>query len=61
VDHFVGLPAGTSSRTDLRASYVGPTSSLTWVGSDQSFACYASASTPIRGSIKGLGTGQLPR
>ncbi len=61
VDRFVGLPAGAKSRTDLRASYVGPTSSLTWVGSDQSFACYASTSTPIRGSIKGLGTAGLPR
>jgi hypothetical protein len=57
---FLGLPAGATKRPDLRASFVGPTSSVTWVGSDQSFACYATASATMRGSIKGLGTRPLP-
>jgi hypothetical protein len=31
-----------------------------WVGSDQTFACYAMAAVPVRGSVRGLGTGPLP-
>ena len=50
-------------RTDLRTAYVGPTSGADWLGSDQTFACYAMSTTPdrLKGSVKGLGTGPLPR
>jgi Septum formation len=60
LDGFLGLSASSHSRDDLRSSYVGPTASATWLGSDQSFACYAIAPDTIRGSIKGLGTRPLP-
>jgi Septum formation len=60
LDGFLGLSAGSQSRDDLRSSYVGPTTSATWLGSDQSFACYAVAPDTISGSIKGLGTRSLP-
>ena len=60
LDGFLGLSAGSQSRDDLRSSYVGPTTSATWLGSDQSFACYAVAPSTISGSIKGLGTRPLP-
>jgi hypothetical protein len=57
---FLGLSAGATARTDLRSSYVGPTSESTWLGSDQSFACYASAGSTLTASVKGLGTRPLP-
>ena len=57
---FLRLPAG-SSRADLRAAYVGPTSAGAWLGSDQAFTCYAMAARPVRGSMRGLGQRQLPR
>jgi hypothetical protein len=57
---FLGLPAGAANRADLRSSYVGPATSATWLGSDQSFACFATAATPMTGSIKGIGTQSLP-
>ncbi len=60
LDAFLGLPAGTPSRTDLRSSYVGPTTSATWLGSDQSFACYATAPATMHATVKGLGTRPLP-
>jgi hypothetical protein len=60
VDSFVGVPAG-QSRSDLRVSEVGPDSANLWAGSDQTFACYASAATPWSGSIKGVGTRALQR
>lgn len=60
VDSFVGLAAG-QTRPDLRVSEVGPDSANLWAGSDQTFACYASASTPWAGSIKGIGTRALQR
>jgi hypothetical protein len=47
-------------RTDLRTAYVGPTSGADWLGSDQTFACYAMA-TGLKGTVKGLGGGPLPR
>ena len=50
----------TAPRTDLRTAYVGPTSGADWLGSDQTFACYA-MSAGLKGSVKGLGTGPLPR
>jgi Septum formation len=59
VDSFIGLSPG-QQRTDLRVSEVGPDSANLWAGSDQSFACYASAQTPWTGSLKGLGTRPLP-
>ena len=60
VDSFVGIAAG-QKRSDLRVSEVGPDSANLWAGSDQTFACYASASTPWSGSIKGIGTRALQR
>jgi hypothetical protein len=60
VDSFVGVAAG-QKRSDLRVSEVGPDSANLWTGSDQTFACYASASTPWSGSIKGIGTRTLQR
>jgi len=57
---FLGLPAASASRSDLRSSYVGPTTSATWIGSDQSYACFATADATISGTIKGLGTRPLP-
>jgi hypothetical protein len=51
------------TRTDLRAGYVGPASASDWLGSDQMFACYAlvTGTEKLRGSLKGIGTGPLPR
>jgi Septum formation len=60
VDSFVGV-VGAQKRSDLRVSEVGPDSANLWAGSDQTFACYASASTPWSGSIKGIGTRALQR
>ncbi|GAA1802967.1 hypothetical protein GCM10009835_22310 [Planosporangium flavigriseum] len=52
-----------ATRTDLRAAYVGPTSANDWLGSDQTFACYAmvAGAEKLRGSVKGIGAGPLPR
>jgi Septum formation len=61
VNSTLALAAGQPDRTDLRASYVGPTDSVTWLGSDQSYACYAVATSTTRGSISGLGNRPLPR
>jgi Septum formation len=60
VDSFVGVGAG-QVRSDLRVSEVGPDSANLWAGSDQTFACYASAATPWSGSLKGIGTRALQR
>ena len=60
VDSFVGVAAG-QKRSDLRVSEVGPDSANLWAGSDQTFACYATASAPWSGSIKGIGTRGLQR
>jgi hypothetical protein len=56
---YLGLPA-TARRSDLKIGYVGPTSADTWLGSDQTFDCYASADTPLRGTVRNLGTRPLP-
>ena len=56
---YVGVPAG-KSRPDLRISPVGPDTAALWVGSDQTFACYASGSLPWKGTVKNLGTRPLP-
>jgi hypothetical protein len=55
---FVG-----AARTDLRSGYVGPASGSDWLGSDQTYACYAlvTGADKIRGSVKGIGSGPLPR
>ncbi len=58
---FLGLPGGATNRSDLQSSYVGPTTSATWIGSDQSYACYATAANTITGSVKALGTRPLTR
>jgi hypothetical protein len=52
-----------AQRADLRTGYVGPTTLRAWQGSDQTFACYAltTAADKLRGSVKGLGSGALPR
>lgn len=55
---YLGLPAG-ASRADLRSAYVGPTSASAWLGSDQTFACYLMADTPVRGSVHGLAARSL--
>jgi len=58
---FLALP-GNAKRDDLRAGYVGPTNAGDWLGSDRTFACYTLAVTGrLRGTLKGLGTGPLPR
>lgn len=57
---YLGLP-GDASRTDLHVGFVGPTSQATWLGSDQTFACYASAGAVMRGTIRSLGTRPLPQ
>ncbi len=56
---YLALPPG-ASRTDLVVAYVGPVTAPDWLGSDQTFACYARATVPVRGSIEGLGTRPLP-
>ena len=56
---YLGLPAG-ADRPDLTAGYVGPTTAQTWLGSDQTFACYAVSSDRMRGTIRSLGTRPLP-
>jgi hypothetical protein len=59
---FLGLPSAAANRSDLQSSFVGPGSSAEWLGSDQTYACYASSSVTMRGSIKDLGgTRPLPR
>ncbi|TML30944.1 MAG: hypothetical protein E6G35_05475 [Actinobacteria bacterium] len=57
---YLGLSAD-ASRPDLHVGYVGPTTAATWLGSDQTFACYASADAPVRGTVRSLGTRPLPR
>jgi hypothetical protein len=56
---YLGLPI-TGNRADLQVGYVGPTTASTWLGSDQTFACYAMAGVKLRGSIHSLGTRTLP-
>src|SRR2546421_9451 len=57
---YLGLPAD-ATRPDLHIGYVGPTTQATWLGSDQTFACYASADAQLRGTVRGLGTRPLPQ
>lgn len=57
VDQFVG-----AHRTDLATAYVGPTNGRDWLGSDQTYACYAvvGAGRTVGRTVKGIGTGPLP-
>jgi Septum formation len=57
---YLGLPAD-AARPDLTAGYVGPTTAQTWLGSDQTFACYAVSADRMRGTVRSLGTRPLPR
>jgi hypothetical protein len=52
-----------AARTDLRPAYVGPTNGSDWLGSDQTYACYAMATggEKLTRSVKGIGSGPLPR
>lgn len=56
---YLGLPS-TAQRTDLHVGYVGPSTAGDWLGSDQTFSCYASATTMMRGTIRDLGSRPLP-
>jgi hypothetical protein len=51
-----------ASRTDLRSGYVGPATAGDWLGSDQTYTCYAlvAGDGKLRGSLKGVGSGPLP-
>jgi len=50
-----------AARTDVYAAHVGPATASEWLGSDQTFACYAMASAGrLRGSVKGLADRPLP-
>jgi Septum formation len=57
VTRYVG-----ASRTDLRPAYVGPVTASDWLGSDQTYACYAvvAGEGTLTGSVKGIGSGGLP-
>jgi hypothetical protein len=57
---YLGIDA-SAQRNDLTAGYVGPTTAQTWLGSDQTFACYAVSGIHIRGTIRSLGTRPLPQ
>lgn len=59
VRDYLDLPQ-QAQRADLTAGYVGPTTAQTWLGSDQTFACYAVSKDRIRGTIRSLGTRPLP-
>jgi hypothetical protein len=51
-----------AARADLRARYVGPSLDTDWPGSDQTFACYVVVEDGLlRGSVRGIGSGPLPR
>jgi hypothetical protein len=59
VGRFLGGQAGPG-RTDVTAAYVGPTTASDWLGSDQTYACYAKTATDVVTSIHNLGTRPLP-
>lgn len=56
---YLGLPTD-ATRADLHVGWVGPNTQATWLGSDQTFTCYASADAPMRGTVRSLGTRPLP-
>jgi hypothetical protein len=58
---YLGIQ-GTTGRTDLNAGSVGPKTASDWLGSDQTYACYAMAvDGKLVGSIQNLGMKPLPR
>ena len=59
VGKYLGQPPGPV-RSDVTTAYVGPTTATDWLGSDQTYACYARAATNVRASIRNLGTRPLP-
>ncbi len=52
--------ADTAKREDVSSAYVGPKTSNSWIGSDQTFACYAHTDADTSASLAGLGTRPLP-
>ena len=52
--------ADTAKREDVSSAYVGPKTSNSWIGSDQTFACYAHTDSATSASLAGLGTRPLP-
>lgn len=56
---YLALAPG-ATRADVTAAYVGPTTATDWLGSDQTYACYAKTATDVRGSLRNLGTRPLP-
>jgi len=52
-----------AARPDLTYGYVGPSNAASWLGSDQTYACYVSpvdgAVAAIRGTVRGIGTRPL--
>ena len=56
---YLGLPADRG-RSDLRVAYVGPLTAPEWLGSDQTFSCYAMSDVRLKASVRGLRTGRLP-
>ncbi len=59
VQAYLGAASGPA-RADVSVAYVGPTTAADWLGSDQTYACYAKTAVDIRGSIRNLGTRPLP-
>jgi hypothetical protein len=60
VAQHVNQGAG-APRTDVTVGYVGPTTAPDWLGSDQTFDCYAKTPVDVRGSLHNLGTRPLPK
>jgi hypothetical protein len=59
VKAFMGLK-DDAKRDDVNSAYVGPKTSGAWIGSDQTFACFAHTATDTSASLAGLGTRPLP-
>jgi hypothetical protein len=58
---YLGI-TGDTGRNDLNAGSVGPKTASDWLGSDQTFGCYAMALTgKLKGTLRGLGQSPLPR
>jgi Septum formation len=58
---YLGIQ-GTGGRTDLNAGSVGPKTASDWLGSDQTYSCYAMAADgKLVGTIHNLGMKPLPR
>jgi hypothetical protein len=58
---YLGITAD-AGRNDLNAGSVGPKTASDWLGSDQTFGCYAMAlQGKLKGTLRDLGTKPLPR